>query len=117
MAKQKLQKSQDRDNSVERSNEVVALLAELGNIRAKAMFGGFGLFQGETFFGLIAGGRLYFKVSDATREEYVVRQSTPFSPWPGRTMKSYYEVPKEVFDNDEELIRWARIAVQVAEVA
>lgn len=97
--------------------EVVTLLSELGHVRTKAMFGGYGIYCSHTFFGLIARGRLYFKVNDATREEYVARQSTPFSPWPGRTMKSYYEVPTEVFDNDEELIRWARIAVQVAEVA
>ena len=34
---------------------------------------------------------------------------------PGKVMKSYYEVPRGVFESDEELVRWARRAVAVAE--
>ncbi len=99
------------------ATEVVALLAELGEIRARAMFGGHGLYCGATFFGLIATDRLYFKVNDDSRGEYTARGTEPFSPSPGKVMKSYYEVPREVFENDEELVRWARRAVEVAEVS
>ena len=34
-------------------SEVVSLLAELGVVRAKAMFGGYGIYCGSTFFALI----------------------------------------------------------------
>ena len=47
--------------------EVVSLLAELGDVRAKAMFGGYGIYCGPTFFALIARDRLYFKVDDRSR--------------------------------------------------
>ena len=97
--------------------EVVSLLAELGDVRAKAMFGGYGLYCGLTFFGLIARDRLYFKVDDDSRGEYAARGTGPFSPAPGKVMKSYYEVPRDVFESDEELVRWARRAVAVAEVS
>ena len=97
--------------------EVVSLLVELGDVRAKPMFGGHGLYCGLTFFGLIARDRLYFKVDDDSRGEYAARGSGPFSPAPGKTMKSYYEVPRDVFESDEELMRWARRAVAVAEVS
>ena len=97
--------------------EVVSLLAELGEVRSRAMFGGYGLYCGTTFFGLIADERLYFKVNDDSRGEYIARGTEPFSPSPGKVMKSYYEVPREVFENDEELVRWARQAVEVAEVS
>ena len=97
--------------------EVVSLLAELGEVRSRARFGGYGLYCGTTFFGLIADDRLFFKVNDDSRGEYIVRGTEPFSPSPGKTMKSYYEVPREVFENDEELVRWARRAVEVAEVS
>ncbi len=97
--------------------EVVALLAELGEVRSRAMFGGHGLYCGATFFGLIAYERLFFKVNEDSRGEFVARGMEPFSPWPGTVMKSYYEVPREVFENDEELVRWARRAVEVAEVS
>ena len=99
------------------ATEVVALLAELSEVRSRAMFGGHGLYCGATFFGLIAYERLFFKVNDDTRSEYIARGTEPFSPSPGKTMKSYYEVPCEVFENDEELVRWARRAVEVAEVS
>lgn len=97
--------------------EVVSLLAEVGEIRAKAMFGGHGIYCGTTFFALIAAGKLYFKVNDDSRGEYAARGTGPFSPAPGKVMKSYYEVPRDVFESDEELVRWARRAVEVAAVS
>ncbi len=97
--------------------EVVSLLAGLGEVRSRAMFGGHGLYCGATFFGLIAYERLFFKVNEDSRGEYIVRGAEPFSPSPGKVMKSYYEVPREVFESDEELVRWARRAVAVAAVS
>lgn len=97
------------------AKDVVGLLAEIGQVRTKAMFGGHGLYSGATFFGIVYRERLYFKVDDDSREEYVSRGMPPFAPTPGKTMKSYYEVPRDVFDSDEELVRWARRSIAVAE--
>lgn len=38
-------------------------LADLHGVTARAMFGGYGLYQRTTFFGIIHKGRLYFKVT------------------------------------------------------
>ncbi|RLS44346.1 MAG: TfoX family protein [Planctomycetota bacterium] len=117
MAKEKHAASKKKAAPNKFVSEVVSLLAELGEVRARAMFGGHGLYCGATFFGLIAYERLFFKVNDDSRGEYIARGTEPFSPSPGKAMKSYYEVPREVFENDEELVRWARRAVEVAEVS
>ena len=42
----------------------------MNDVHGRRMFGGFGLYRGETFFGLISSdGRLYFKTDAVTREE------------------------------------------------
>ncbi|GDY19142.1 hypothetical protein LBMAG56_04870 [Verrucomicrobiota bacterium] len=97
-------------------NYVLDQLSTLPELRAKAMFGGVGLYQGARFFGILFAGRLYFKVSDNSRAAYVAHGMTPFTYTRGeRTMTmSYYEVPVAVLDNREELIVWATQAIQAA---
>ena len=46
---------------------VLDQLAGLDGLRARAMFGGVGLYAGEVFFGIVAADVLYFKVDDSTR--------------------------------------------------
>lgn len=45
---------------------VLDQLADLRGVTARSMFGGYGLYQGGTFFGIIHKDRLYFKVSPTT---------------------------------------------------
>ena len=93
---------------------VVDQLAELADITPKAMFGGVGLYQGDTFFGIIAGDRLYLKVGDANRADYLAAGMRPFKPFADRpgTM-GYYAVPVDVLESPAELAAWARKAVLV----
>jgi DNA transformation protein and related proteins len=86
-------------------------LAGLDGVRCRSMFGGYGLYQGETFFGILHQDRLYFKTDDSTRPEYQRRGMQPFQPNDRQTLKSYYEVPAEVVENREELAAWARKAI------
>ena len=48
-------------------------LAELGEVRHSAMFGGFGLYCSNTFFGIVYDERLYFKTDERSAEAYVAR--------------------------------------------
>ena len=73
----------------------------------RAMFGGFGLYRKETFFGIIHRGRLYFKTDDRTREAYVARGMKPFRPNAKQTSKRYYEEPAEMIEDPEQLVTWA----------
>ena len=45
-------------------------LEGVGPVRARAMFGGYGLYRGNVFFGIIFKGRLYFRTDAATRLDY-----------------------------------------------
>jgi DNA transformation protein and related proteins len=94
---------------------VVDQLEELGDVSARSMFGGVGLYHRGVFFGIIARDTLYFKVGDANRADYERAKMKAFTPYPGRpgTMK-YYAVPVAVVESAPELAIWARKAVAVA---
>lgn len=94
---------------------VVDQLRRLGEVEAKAMFGGHGLYCGGAFFAIIADGRLYFKTDAVSRRGYEGRGMGPFRPNPKQTLKTYYEVPVEVLEDDEELAAWAERALAAAE--
>lgn len=87
----------------------------LGGVRAKAMFGGVGIYAGELFFALIADDTLYFKVDDSNRVDFETRGMGPFRPYgeDGEEM-GYYCVPEEVLEDHEELRVWAEKAILVA---
>ncbi len=59
--------------------------------------------------------RLYFKTDDSTRPQYEARGSEGFQPRPGvKAQMTYYTVPAEVLEDDDELVRWAQRAVTAA---
>jgi DNA transformation protein and related proteins len=95
---------------------VLDQLAALPGVRAKAMFGGDGLYQGECFFGILMAGRLYFKTNDQTRSEYLTRGMPPFIYGKARqtTIINYYEVPPDVLEDRDQLVAWARDAIRVS---
>ncbi|MGQ0810275.1 MAG: TfoX/Sxy family protein [Nitrospiraceae bacterium] len=86
-------------------------LSTLRNVTCRAMFGGYGLYRGEVFFGIIHKGRVYFKTNTADRAAYEKRGMKPFRPNPKQTLKSYYEVPIEIIEDAEQLRNWAGQAV------
>jgi DNA transformation protein len=93
---------------------VLDQLDGLGDVTARSMFGGVGLYCGGVFFGIIAADVLYLKVDERNRREYETTGMRPFKPYPDRagTMK-YYEVPLGVLESNSDLLKWARTAVQV----
>ena len=86
-------------------------LRPLGRVACRAMFGGYGLSQGEIFFGILYKGRLYFKTDPASRPLYRQYGMRPFRPTAQMTLKTYYEVPLGVLEDGDELITWAQRAV------
>ncbi len=91
---------------------VMDQLAGMG-ATARPMFGGFGLYKGPDFFGIVWRERLYFKTNAATRPAYEERGSKPFRPSAKQTLKNYMEVPPEVIEDEEELKSWARTAASL----
>ena len=81
---------------------------QLGDdIEARAMFGGYGLYRGDDFFGIVFKGRLYFRTGPLTRKEYVKRGMKAFKPNARTTLKTYYEVPADVLEDRETVRAWA----------
>jgi len=97
---------------------VLEQLAGVKAVRARAMFGGVGLYAGDVFFGLLAADTLYLKVDDSNRTEYETAGMRPFKPYAGKAMTMpYYQVPAHVIEDGDELAAWARASVRVAERA
>jgi len=90
---------------------VLDQLQELENIEARRMFGGYGLYRGETFFGIVHKGKLFFKIDKSTAGEYRKRKMKPFRPNAKQTLKSYYQVPVDVMEDADELREWAVKAI------
>lgn len=89
---------------------VLDQLRPLGGVSCRSMFGGYGLYLGADFFGILHEGRLYFKTDETTRPNYRDRGMGPFSPSEKQVLRSYYEVPEEIVEDQEELASWAREA-------
>ena len=94
---------------------VLDQLVDLPELHARPMFGGHGLYQADRFFGILMEGRLYFKTGDMNRAAYLVQGMGPFTyEKAGRRLTmSYHEVPAAVLESREELVAWAKHAIQI----
>ena len=79
------------------------------------MFGSFGLYSGEVFFGIISSDVLYLKTNSETRKRYEDLGMGPFTPSEKQTLKNYMEVPPDVFEDKEVLRGWAEEAIRAGE--
>jgi DNA transformation protein len=98
---------------------ITSLLMPLGPVRARAMFGGHGIFLDDLMFALIAWNRLYFKVDDETKPRFAAAGGEPFV-YQGKQKPvemSYWALPEETLDDPEALIEWAELALRTARQA
>jgi len=95
---------------------VLEQLHGLGNVAARRMFGGVGLYHEQRFFAIIAGDTMYFKVNDDNRRDYEARGMGRFRPYPNKPHLSmtYYEVPADVLEDADECAAWARRSAIIA---
>jgi DNA transformation protein len=90
-------------------------LSSVEHLQARPMFGGFGLYAGDLFFGILAADVLYLKVDDTNRSDYEKAKSQPFRPFASRPMSmSYYAVPLNVLEAAPILASWVRRSIAVA---
>ena len=97
------------------------LLADLGSVETRRMFGGVGLYAGKVMFGLIDDGRIYLKTDAALQADlaaagaqswlYTERKG-PMAGVPQQT--SYWSLPDSALDDPDEAVAWARRALAVA---
>jgi DNA transformation protein and related proteins len=111
-------------------NEFIEYLLELlqgvgkgaGSIRARAMFGGFGLYFHDTLnrdsfmFALVADEVLYFKTDEYTQPAFEEHGLCTFTYERNgkRFSMSYSEAPGEVLDDPDAMTDWANKAIDAA---
>lgn len=95
---------------------VARLLQPLGPVRARAMFGGCGLFLDDAMLAIVDGARLYFKVDGETAERFAAAGGEAFTyRRQGRVVAlSFREAPAGSLDDPDALIAWARLAIGAA---
>ena len=95
---------------------LLAVIEPLGG-RARPMFGGYGLYLGDEFFGIVNDGRVFFRTDELSRPDYVSRGMPPFQPnnrpVGPKTVARNFEVPAEVLGDPELLAEWALRAARV----
>ncbi len=92
------------------------LLNGIEGIRAKAMFGGYGIYKNDTIFGIIVDEELYYKVDDSNRRDYEKYKSEPFQYTAKDNKKvsmSYWKLPSEVMDDREQLQEWTLCSIKI----
>src|SRR5262245_63963787 len=93
------------------------LLAPLGDVRARRMFGGYGLYVGELFVALIADERLYLKTDDVSRPAFERAGCEPFA-YSRRDRSAvtlgYWTAPEQALDSAAAMEHWARLSMAAA---
>jgi DNA transformation protein len=89
-------------------------LQKLAELEIRLMFGGAGIYAEGTMFGIVHDGRVYLKTNTSTRAAFVDLGMKAFRPPRGAVLKSYYEVPPDILDDETELLTWARRALAVS---
>ncbi len=98
---------------VDNLHEVFSLF---GPIRTRRMFGGYGIYQNDLMFALVADNVLYLKADDVSRQAFVEQRLSPFEyVRKGKPIQlSYYAAPDELFDDAELAKDWADRAFAAA---
>lgn len=97
-------------------NHITELLAPLGRVMVKRMFGGHGVYVDGLFAAILADDELFLKVDDVTRADFEAEGCAPFSyDAKGKPMvMSYYRAPGEAMDAPHLMRPWARRALEAA---
>ena len=93
------------------------LLAPLGRVTMRRMFGKTGVFCDGLMFGMVTDNTLYFRVDDHNRAAFKEAESSPPLSYEkeGVTIDlSFWRAPERLFDEPDELLTWAEAALAAA---
>ncbi|PQA82845.1 transcriptional regulator [Limnohabitans sp. TS-CS-82] len=87
-----------------------------GPIRARRMFGGWGIYHDGLMFGLYAAGRLYLKTDAHNVAQFEAAGSAPFIYMQrDKPVKlSYWSAPEVILDERDQARLWGRSAFEAA---
>lgn len=92
-------------------------LAPLGRISIRRMFGKSGVFCDGAMLGVLTGNMLYLRVDDQNRDSF--KEAAAFPPLNYRKGDrlidlAFWRAPDRLFDEPEELLVWAKLALAAA---
>jgi DNA transformation protein len=93
-----------------------ALALPLGEVVARRMFGGHGLYLDGAMFAIVSGGTLYLKTDATTRARFEAAGAAPFTYMRrGRRVRlSFWTLPAGGLDDGDAFLPWAELAVAAA---
>src|SRR5471030_3020150 len=92
-------------------------LAPLGRVSMRRMFGKTGVFCDGLMLAMVTDDTLYFRVDDHNRAQFAEAASSPPLSYESRGSSidlSFWRAPDRLFDEPDELVRWARTALAAA---
>lgn len=98
-------------------SHIVDLFAAFGPVVVRRMFGGGGIYADGLMFALVTDGVIYLKADSqtiATFEREGLRPFTYAAKDRNKISLSYWRMPDRLYDDADELARWAREAVKAA---
>jgi DNA transformation protein len=94
------------------------LFRDFGPVAVRRMFGGQGVFVDGMMIALVARDIIHLKADEQTIPAFEGEGCTPFTYATRNgehTLTSYWRMPERLYDDSEELARWARDAHAVAQ--
>jgi DNA transformation protein and related proteins len=92
-------------------------LAPLGHLTMRRMFGKSGVFCDGLMLGMVRDDTLYFRVDDHNRAAFTEAEAFPpltYNKKGGTIDLSFWRAPERLFDEPDELLAWARLALAAA---
>ena len=99
---------------------ITELMAPLGTISIRSMFGGASIYSDGLIFGLILDDIFFLKADASTIPAFEAEGMQPFSygtKLGKHVLTSYWRMPERLFDETDEMLDWARKALTVARKA
>ncbi len=99
------------------AHDMLARMADLGDVQARPMFGGHGLFRHGLMFAVTMNDRLYFKTDALSAPAFEQHGLQPFryTDRHGREgALRYHEAPAEVYEDPQAMHRWATLGWETA---
>ena len=92
------------------------LLARLGAVRTRAMFGGHGVYLDELFVAIVVGEMLYLKADAMTAARFQAAGSEPFvyESRGRKTTMSFWRAPAQALESPAAMAPWGRLAMEAA---
>lgn len=92
-------------------------LAPLGRVTMRRMFGKTGVFCDGVMLGMVSDNMLYLRVDDRNRAAFEEARSSPPLSYEKKGVSidlSFWRAPERLFDEPDELVAWARLALAAA---